>query len=132
MKTVLAIDPGRDKCGLAVVTQDGLLHKEVVLRTCTAQHAASLITKHHADELIIGNGTGGEKLIEELRKTVSIPIIIVDEAYSSHRARIRFIKDNPPRGIRRLIPRGLLTPDRPYDDYVALILAEDYLSVHHT
>ena len=129
MTTVLAIDPGREKCGLAVVTDEGTLHKEVIPSEGLVRVAASIAAEHSADEIIVGNGTGGGKLAEALRTAIpNLPVKLVDERFSSTRARARFFRENPPRGIRRLIPRGLLTPERPYDDYVALILAEDYLN----
>jgi hypothetical protein len=34
----------------------------------------------------------------------------------------------PPQGLTRLIPQGMLTPPRPIDDIVAIILIERYLS----
>jgi len=125
MKSVLAIDPGCDKCGIALVTTEGLVHKEIAPRTDVVRIASSLSSKHRPDEIIIGNGTGGGSLAEEIRAAVgAVPVSMVEEAYSSEKARRRFLLDNPPRGIRRLIPRGLLTPNRPYDDYAAIILAE--------
>jgi RNase H-fold protein (predicted Holliday junction resolvase) len=128
MRAVLAIDPGCCKCGLAVVSDGDVLHKEVVTREEVAAAAAALAARYSVEKVIVGNGTGGDALVEALR-TVIPPnsIETVDEANSSRRARARYLKENPPRGIRRLIPRGLQYPDRPYDDYVALILAEDYL-----
>jgi len=128
VRTVLAIDPGREKCGLALVSGKGALHKEVVPREDVALIVAHLAAEHILDKVIVGNGTGGGGLAEDLRASVAVPVEMVDETLSSRRARDRFFEDNPPRGLRRLIPRGLLTPDRPYDDYVALILAEDYLN----
>lgn len=129
MRAVLAIDPGREKCGLAVVSGNGALYKAVVPRREIAPAVEALLAEHQVDNIIIGNGTGADKLFKELECAgLAIPIELVDEKYSSQRARERFLQDNPPRGLRRLIPRGLLTPDRPYDDYVALILAEDYLN----
>lgn len=142
MKTVLAIDPGREKCGLAVVSDEDVLHRGVVSRDEVVRVALALAAAHSVDRIIVGGGTGGTALVEELRaaggssesgmgETVpggrAFPIEVVDEAHSTRRARARFFEENPPRGIRRLIPRGLLTPDRPYDDCVALALAEDYL-----
>lgn len=126
MTTVLAIDPGSEKCGLAVATPSSILHRQVVPRGDVVQAAASLVAKHNADQIVIGNGTGSSVVTDELRNAIALPIFAVEEAFSSQRARSRFFQDNPPRGLRRLIPRGLLTPDRPYDDYVAIILAEDY------
>jgi len=128
MRTVLAIDPGLEKCGLALVTDKGVLHKEVVPREDVSLIVAQIAAEHTVDKIIIGSGTGGNRLAEDLRASAAVSIELVDETLSSRRARDRFFKDNPPRGIRRLIPRGLLTPNRPYDDYVALILAEDYLN----
>lgn len=127
MKTILAVDPGREKCGLAVANSAEVLHKEVVLRADVVRAVVSLADTYSVDEVIIGNGTGSGKVIEEIHGAVTTLVLTVEEAYTSQRARSRFFEENPPRGIRRLIPRGLLTPDRPYDDYVAVILAEDYL-----
>ena len=128
MKTILAIDPGREKCGLAVVGEGGVLHKSVSPRDVVSNRVISLIADHGVELIIIGNGTGGSILAKEIRPSVAIPVDLVDEKFTSQRARVRFLIDNPPRGLQRLIPRGLLTPSRPYDDYVALILAEDYLN----
>jgi len=126
MKPLVAIDPGREKCGLAVAITSGILHKQVVPRAEVVQTAASLAAEHDAGLIVIGNGTGSEKLAGELREVIALPISVVEEAFTSQRARARFFEDNPPKGLRRLVPRGLLSPDRPYDDYVAVILAEDY------
>ena len=34
---------------------------------------------------------------------------------------------NPPRGWRRLLPVSMQMPPEPYDDYVAVILAQRFL-----
>lgn len=132
MRTVLAVDPGREKCGIAVVSDEGLLAKEVVPRVSIADRVAELAAAQNPGEIIVGNGTGGAELASELEELgLGIPLQLVDETRSSERARSRFFEDNPPRGFRKLIPRGLLTPSRPYDDYVAQILAEDYLGIRN-
>lgn len=128
MTTVLAIDPGREKCGLAVVSEDGVLHREVVTRDSFMPTVAALSTRYSPGVILVGGGTGSGDVIRDLSgSSVEIPVEVVDETLSSLRARRRFFQENPPKGLRRLIPRGLLTPVRPYDDYVAVILAEDYL-----
>ena len=80
--------------------------------------------------MLIGNATRGAVLLRALREAVPPEMTIqsVDEAFTSQRARQRFGLENPPRGLRRLIPPGLRTPPRPYDDYVAVLLAEDYFA----
>jgi hypothetical protein len=124
---VLSIDPGRDKCGIAVVTPDGTIFKQVVTRGVAAETILRLIAAHSPDAVIMGEGTGSKDLHREIADLSPISIELVAEAFSTQRARVRFFDENPPRGLRRLVPRGLLTPDRPYDDYVAVILAEDFL-----
>lgn len=127
MKTILAVDPGHAKCGVAVVNHTARLHMAVVSRGEAAMAVSRLAAEYSVDEIVVGNGTGGENLAREIESVSDIPIHLVDEALSTRRARVRFFSENPPGGIRRLIPRGLLTPDRPIDDFVALILAEEFL-----
>jgi hypothetical protein len=52
--------------------------------------------------------------------------IAVDESYTSEAARRRYVAENPPRGLERLLPSSLRTPSVPYDDYVAVILGERF------
>jgi hypothetical protein len=35
---------------------------------------------------------------------------------------------HPPRGWRRFVPRGMLLPPRPIDDFAALLIAERLLA----
>jgi hypothetical protein len=91
---------------------------------------AELARTYSADRMLVGNGTGSAQFIKELCACISdIPVEPVDEKYSSERARKAYLKANPAKGIRRFIPASLLYPDRPYDDYVAVILARDYFNL---
>lgn len=128
MTTLLAIDPGRDKCGLAVVQSGKVLDMRVVSRNEAVAVVKGLVDRFNVGKTIIGTGTGWKPLAEEIQNSIpAMPIELVDEQLSTRRARERFFRENPPRGFRKFMPRGLLVPPRPYDDYVALILAEDYL-----
>jgi RNase H-fold protein (predicted Holliday junction resolvase) len=125
--TVLSIDPGRMKCGVAIVSVNRPIRREIIPSDSFIPLVVQMLDEHSIDVILIGNGTGSD----ELRKSVEaaargIRVIVVEESHSSERARIRYFKENPPRGIKRLIPRGLLFPDAPYDDLVAVILAEDF------
>jgi RNase H-fold protein (predicted Holliday junction resolvase) len=129
LTTLLSIDPGRDKCGVAVVAGNCVLHSAIVLRSQISSATVKILSDFEIDQIIIGNGTGSHSVIEDITTAAeSIRVTIVDESHSSRRARDRFFKENPPKGLRRLIPHGLLTPERPYDDITAIILAEDFLS----
>jgi RNase H-fold protein (predicted Holliday junction resolvase) len=128
--TILAIDPGRVKCGVAVVAR-GLepqtMHRAVVPADQIGQLAAELCGQYSPDLILIGNGTTASDVAAAVR-TLGVPVRIVDESRTSLDARTRYFKQNPPRGLRRLIPASLQSPPAPIDDYVAVILAERYLA----
>lgn len=128
--TVLAIDPGTHKCGIAVVSgkDQQILHRCVVSTAEIADIVTRLSQQHSPSIVILGNGTSAKAAADSIKKAISIPIELVDEKLTSVAARKRFFKENPPRGLRRLIPTSLQTPSQPYDDYVAIILAERYLA----
>jgi len=128
MGVVIAIDPGREKCGVAVASGRGVLHRSICPPHEIPGLVAELIAEYSAGTIIIGDGTTGRELAEHLRDhTASVPIEFVDESYTTLKARSRFFQENPPKGLLRLVPRGLLTPGRPIDDLAAVILAEEYL-----
>jgi hypothetical protein len=137
--TVLAIDPGRFKCGTAVVRlavqEDApdrltVLHHDITGAEHLVARALHLITAHNVTIVLIGDATNGKALARSLREALpeQVPIEMVPEAFTSQRARTRYCQENPPAGWRRLLPTGLRTPPYPYDDYVAVLLAEDWFA----
>jgi RNase H-fold protein (predicted Holliday junction resolvase) len=127
---VLSVDPGRDKCGIAVLAADGrVLHQAVVAAATIAETVAKVISEHEVRTLILGDRTAAKKVEAALRGAgVSLKPVFVDEHRSSEQGRRRYFRDNRVRGWRRLVPVSLQTPPRPYDDYVAIVLAERYLA----
>jgi RNase H-fold protein (predicted Holliday junction resolvase) len=128
-RTILAIDPGRSKCGVAVVRQgEGALARAVVPRADLARLLRTFLRQYQPCSVILGKGTGSKDVENIVCQLENVPPVeYVDEQYTSLDARKRFFQENPPRGLKRLIPTGLQTPEVPYDDYVALILAERFL-----
>lgn len=129
MKMLLAVDPGRDKCGLAVVTEEGrVVYQAVVGAAVVGEEVARLIAEHKVTRLLLGDRTAASSIREQLRQA-ELPLepVVVDEHRSSEEGRRRYFQENPRRGWRRLLPVSLQTPPRPYDDYVAVVLAERYL-----
>ncbi len=131
---VLAVDPGRSKCGLAVVrrTPDGafeVLHRGVVQTSGLPAALADLAARFAPDVILVGDGTNSSDAARAAEEIDAAPVLTVDEKFTTILARKRYFKENPPRGLRRLIPTSLQTPPRPCDDYVAVILAENYLSL---
>jgi RNase H-fold protein (predicted Holliday junction resolvase) len=128
--TILAIDPGREKCGVAVVGMDrAVLHREIVPTMGVAATASRLVDAYHVTQLVVGDRTAAKDVCRALAAAhIRLVPRMVDEHRSSEQARRRFFQESPPRGWRRLLPVTLLTPDRPYDDLVAVMLAERYLA----
>ena len=62
--------------------------------------------------------------------TLGCEVRVVDETHSTERARLRYFKDHPPTGLRRFLPLSLLFPPELYDDYAAVVLAEDFIASH--
>jgi RNase H-fold protein (predicted Holliday junction resolvase) len=126
---LLAIDPGREKCGVAVVTaRREVLIQEIVSLDMLHQRVAHYIGRYGVSIIVLGDRTGAREVRDLLRRSgFQQEIAFVDEHRSSKLGRERYLKAHPARGWASLLPIGLRVPDHPYDDYVAVILAERFL-----
>jgi len=132
-RTVLAIDPGTSKCGMALVrrTQEGklqMLWHEVVPTESLVERLATAEEVSSYHQIIVGGGTSSHSAVRQIReKMPSMGILLVDEKNTSLQARERYWEQNRRRGWRRLLPATLQVPPEPVDDFVAYILAERVL-----
>lgn len=126
---LLGFDPGREKCGLAVVGIDGALHyHQVVLVAEVARTIGQLRDRYPISGIVLGDQTGAKRWQQEIAKLPNAPrVTLVDERYSSLEARDRYWKMYPPTGLAKLIPQSLRSIPRPIDDIVAILLVERYL-----
>jgi RNase H-fold protein (predicted Holliday junction resolvase) len=126
--TVLGLDPGTRKCGYAVVS--GLdappLALGIVPIETLAERLREVVAATPVALAAIGRGTNAAAVADVVR-SLGVAVELVDERETSLLARARFFVDHPPRGWRRIVPRGMLLPDRPIDDYAALLIAERFL-----
>lgn len=133
-RIVLAIDPGRSKCGVAVLacadskSIPRILHRAVVNTATLSDTLQSLASQYSPNTIVVGDGTSSKPAVELVSSLGIGSVEVVDEKFTTLQARERYFRENPPRGLRKLIPVSLQTPPLPYDDYVAIILAERYLS----
>ena len=127
---LLAVDPGREKCGLAVVTRTAeVLAQEIVSVAELPLRVARFIGRYGIEVIVLGDRTGARDVRQRLRQAgLLLEITLVDEHRSSELGRRRYLQVNRGKGWQRFLPIGLREPDRPYDDYVAVILAERYLA----
>jgi RNase H-fold protein (predicted Holliday junction resolvase) len=125
---VLGIDPGTRKCGYAIVTELGAepLALGIVPTERLAEALRELLERHTIRAVALGGGTHAAS-VGAVAKELGLTVTIVDERETTLLARERYFRANPPRGWRRLIPRGMLLPPRPIDDYAALLIAERLL-----
>lgn len=133
-RIVMAIDPGRTRCGMALVTRDERGRMSLLWRKVTATESIDEALLEAAavrpySLLIVGSGTTSRVLMDRLRENnPGLSILLVDEKDTTLQARERYWTYNPRRGLRRLLPASLQTPPEPVDDFAALILAERVLS----
>lgn len=125
---LIGFDPGRDKCGLAVATDDDqILYHQVVPSEKAIATILNLIERYHPDKIIMGNQTTSKQWQKKLTENMSIDITLVNEKNSTLEARDKYWQMYPPQGFKKLIPQGLRVPPCPIDDIVAIILIERYL-----
>ena len=129
---LLGFDPGRDKCGLAVMGKERqLLYHQVVVSQEAIATIQQLCQNYAIETIVMGDQTTAKSWKQKLSRdlSVSVPIILVDERYSTLEARDRYWQMYPPQGVKRVIPQGMRQPPRPIDDIVAILLIERYLAL---
>ncbi len=126
---ILAVDPGKRKCGLAVMDEQGQVRlKRVVDRARIIEDISVQALAFDITEVIIGNTAFGKQLTRELSAAKKqFTIHFVPEKNSSLEARQRYWRANPPQGLWKFLPTSLRLPPRPIDDYAAVILGERHL-----
>lgn len=127
---ILGLDPGRQKCGLAIMGVDRILrYQEVVSVGAVLATVEQLRQQFPISTIVLGDQTGSKQWKEQLSELADPPrIMLVDERYTSLEARDRYWAMYPPSGLARLLPQALRTIPRPIDDIVAILLIERYLN----
>ena len=130
---ILAIDPGREKCGLAVLNHEkGVLWQNVVGVSELFPASLQVTRQYGIWTVVLGNQTFSDEVRRMLQPLLDQQlvqeIIFVDEHGSTETARARYWQAFPPSGWRRFIPRGLLVPPCAIDDFAAIILGERFLA----
>ncbi len=132
-KTVLAIDPGSSKCGMALVKR--IQEDRVQLLWHGVVPIGAVVPKLHEayshapyQMIIVGGGTHSKQVVQRIREHLpSMAILVVDEKDTTLQARERYWENTKRKGWRRFLPATLQVPPDPVDDYVAMILAERVL-----
>lgn len=128
-KLYLGIDPGRSKTGLALVNGAG---KIVKLHIAESQNIDNEIVEFIKNScpvhIVLGNGTNSRNIGESVKRVLNdVMVTVMEEAHSTEEARSLYWQENPPKGLKKLIPLGMLVPPVPLDAYAAVILVRRFL-----
>ena len=100
----MGIDPGRDKCGVAVLTVAGEIKFQRVVPTEELDAVIKkLATDFKIERVILGDGTTHKAAASKI-VAAGLAFELVDEKHTTEEARREFWIKNPPRGWRKLLP----------------------------
>ena len=127
----LGIDPGRSKTGLALVDAAGSI---LALHIAHTEHIevelSAFAGKEQLAGIIMGDGTNSKAIGQAVSKVfAAVPLALVGEAHSTEEARSLYWQVNPPRGLRKLVPLGMLVPSEPLDAYAAVVQVKRWLAL---
>lgn len=131
MKTYLGIDPGRSKTGLALVGEQGEILKLHIAQTAIiSKEIMAFLQSEKPCCIVLGDGTSSKTMEKALREVLpELAICYVDEKHSTEEARTLYWQVNPPKGLKKLLPLGLLVPEEPMDAYAAVVQVRRYLKL---
>jgi RNase H-fold protein (predicted Holliday junction resolvase) len=129
--TILAIDPGTEKCGVAMIAQDMSIIERRILSPSQLEHWVRRKVSERPDcVVVLGEGTGRsaiKRLLGDVLQELGKKAESISEKDTSQLARVLYFELNPPRGWKRLLPVGLRIPPEPYDDLAAVIIGRRYI-----
>ena len=128
-KLYLGIDPGRSKTGLALVDGAGKIVKLHIAESQNIDNEIVEFIKNSCPvQIVLGNGTNSRNIGESVKRILpDVMVAVVEEAHSTEEARSLYWQENPPKGLKKLIPLGMLVPPVPLDAYAAVILVRRFL-----
>ena len=133
---ILAVDPGRDKCGYAILNnnknnsfdkiEDWVCEKGIISIPDLKSYLKELLNKYNIGVFVLGDGTNSEKIKDLLLDNFQLPVIIVNEAYTTYQAEKLYRREKL-RGWKRVFSFIKWKPSKPIDDYAAIILGQRFL-----
>lgn len=125
---ILAIDPGREKTGIAILKNSDVLEHKIINSDELVQIIKSLLEKYIIKTIVMGNGTSSKKKYDLLKQEfIDRDIVLINEYRTTDEARKLYFQENPPKGWKKLIPLGMQVPSVPVDDYAAIVIGRKYL-----
>ena len=124
---LIAIDPGRDKCGLAIVQPDGeVLELFLVRATELLEQVQSCLAKYPQSQILLGDGTQSA-VVQHSLASLDQTIILVDERNTTLQASELYWRKNKPSYWQSLLPIRWRSLPEPVDAYAAWAIALRFL-----
>ena len=126
---IMAIDPGRDKCGIVVINENGDVKYQSVIETTELENVVcKLADNFKLQAIVLGDGTTSDTARQRICSTLpNIRLEVVNERNTTEEARKLYWQKNPPQGWRRLLPTSMQVPPVPVDDIAAEVMARRFL-----
>ena len=133
MARVIAIDPGKSKCGLVLAEiSEKKVYKAIILKSeLLENYLRNLIIAEDIAQIIIGNGTTSREIRQKLH-FFKKEIITFEEKNTTYRAKARYFELFPISGLKFLIPKEIFILNKNLDAISALIILEDYCKMKLT
>ena len=133
MVKLIAIDPGKYKCGLVLAEiSEKKIYKAIVIKNeLFEDYVRNLNRVEDISKIILGNGTANGEIKEKL-DFFKKEIITFEEINTTFRAKGRYFELFPIKGLKFLIPREIFILDKILDAISALLILEDYCKIKFT
>lgn len=127
---ILAVDPGRDKTGVALVSADGLVAMAIVETKALEAQIEAFLGDYTIEAMVCGDGTFHKivaERLESLSTKYGVTLSFIDEYNTTVEGRARYWEHTPRTGWKKFFPASWFMPPVPVDDYTAWIIGERFL-----
>ena len=130
MFKVIAIDPGKHKCGLvfAEISEKKVYEAIIIKSELLEDYVRNLNDVEDLSKIIVGNGTTSKTIREKLN-FFKKEIITFEEKNTTFRAKARYFEIFPIKGVKFFIPREVFLLNKNLDAISALIILEDFCKI---
>ena len=126
---ILALVPGRINCGIARVAADGAAVWRRVVPRSQLERTLNELSAQLPEIVLVTSGHQSKTARGLLIQIFGAERVrVVEDQASRSAARSLYFADHPPSGLWKLVPRSLITPSKPIDDYFAVVLARHWIA----
>ena len=128
-KLYLGIDPGKNKCGFALVEENQTpVFLEIVGTKEFDKFLKELYDEYRFDLIILGTGTYSQKIEKRIKQINLVPVTLIDETNTTIQAEKKYRDEHPLKGYKKFLAKFIdWKPAEDVDHYAALVIAKKYL-----